>query len=323
MKAQAATAIRIESRNNIGSVEHYYHFFYGYLVPLVNWYSNSNGGIYAKIYIRSCALLDKIVVELGYENIVILDKQKHSKISGVANYEGCQLRHLRLNGLDGPDAYSRTKIMSARKIIMSRLDIASLGIVCSKKTSRNTSRGSTIIIDRGSSNTFYQSQNCEIPNSGSMRRSIPNMLELVSALARYQPSLVYLENLSLRKQAAIFHSADIIIAQHGAAISNLIFCRPTAVVYEIIPYDIIKGGLFSNYFRRLARITNIKHRIILQQSSHGEVIVQDVLNAMVLGRSSYKAESLYYLFRARRIFSQCRSWLKRVITVFLNKTVLR
>jgi len=206
---------------------------------------------------------------------------------------------------------------------MSRLDIASLGIVCSKKTSRNTSPGSTIIIDRGSSNTFYQSQNCEIPNSGSMRRSIPNMLELVSALARYQPSLVYLEDLSLRKQAAIFNSADIIIAQHGAAISNLIFCRPTAVVYEIIPYDIIKGGLFSNYFRRLALITNIKHRIILQQSSHGELIVQDVLNAMVLGRSSYKAESLYYLFRARRIFSQCRSWLKRVITVFLNKTVLR
>jgi hypothetical protein len=73
MKAQAATAIRIESRNNIGSVEYYYHFFYGYLVPLVNWYSNSNGGIYAKIYIRSCALLNKIVVELGYENIVILD----------------------------------------------------------------------------------------------------------------------------------------------------------------------------------------------------------------------------------------------------------
>jgi capsular polysaccharide biosynthesis protein len=44
---------------------------------------------------------------------------------------------------------------------------------------------------------------------------------------------VELEDLSFSKQVRLFHGAEYVIAPHGAALSNLIFCKPGTKVLEI------------------------------------------------------------------------------------------
>lgn len=46
-------------------------------------------------------------------------------------------------------------------------------------------------------------------------------------------STVYLEGTSLDFQANLFKNADLIIAAHGSALTNLMFCKPTCKVIEV------------------------------------------------------------------------------------------
>jgi capsular polysaccharide biosynthesis protein len=86
--------------------------------------------------------------------------------------------------------------------------------------SSNTEGRKTIIIDRKTPAKFFQSEYSEIQGGGNIRRSIPNIKQVEAALFEYHPSMVCMEGQSLKRQATIFHTADIIIAQHGAALSN-------------------------------------------------------------------------------------------------------
>lgn len=44
---------------------------------------------------------------------------------------------------------------------------------------------------------------------------------------------VTLDNLSIVEQAKIFNSAKVIVAPHGAALTNLVFCRKNTKIIEI------------------------------------------------------------------------------------------
>ncbi len=60
--------------------------------------------------------------------------------------------------------------------------------------------------------------------------------ELATALGHDFES-VELERMSVREQASLFSSADVVVAPHGAGLTNLLFCeRPTAVV-ELVHKD--------------------------------------------------------------------------------------
>ena len=45
------------------------------------------------------------------------------------------------------------------------------------------------------------------------------------------------EKLSLEKQIYLFNKASIVVGAHGAAFTNIIFCRPGTKIIEIIPAD--------------------------------------------------------------------------------------
>jgi len=320
MKREELPAIRIESQNLSGSVEHYYHFFFGLLVPLVNWYCK-NGRNYAKVYVRSCADLDIVLLELDYKNVVILDRQKHLELAAQDHYEYHCLQHIKLRGYDKPDAYLKNAFISARNEILSRLEIVP-DTVRNKIMSSNTEGRKTIIIDRKTPAKFFQSEYCEIQGGGNIRRSIPNIKQVEGALFEYHPSMVFMEGLSLKRQATIFHTADIIIAQHGAALSNLLFCRPGVTIVEIIPRNLIQDGIFSNYFRLLSRIIKAKHFIVLQHGSHSPVNISSLLNTLILNRSSFKTEILYLLYRNKRSISLFLSQLKLLIKNFCSNPYL-
>ena len=45
---------------------------------------------------------------------------------------------------------------------------------------------------------------------------------------------MFLEDMSVREQIHIFQNSNVIAAVHGAALTNIIYCKPNTVVVEIV-----------------------------------------------------------------------------------------
>lgn len=65
------------------------------------------------------------------------------------------------------------------------------------------------------------------------RRRVRNETEVLALLARYGFELVDPEALSVFDQARLFAGVDWIVAPHGGALSNIVFCRPGATLVEL------------------------------------------------------------------------------------------
>ena len=79
------------------------------------------------------------------------------------------------------------------------------------------------------------------------KRSISNENELIAFLKKEGFEVVTLSNLTVRDQARLFYESEIIIAPHGAGLTNIIYTHPDTRVVEIL-----SGGFFYLYFWRLA-----------------------------------------------------------------------
>ncbi len=65
-------------------------------------------------------------------------------------------------------------------------------------------------------------------------RRIPNEAELVGKLLERGFVAVRPETLTLPEQVALFANAAMVVAQLGAGLANIAFCRPGAIVYELL-----------------------------------------------------------------------------------------
>jgi hypothetical protein len=66
-------------------------------------------------------------------------------------------------------------------------------------------------------------------------RNIINGREIEDLLVSLGFSVVEPERLSFAQQAAIFSNVDVVVGSTGAAMANLIFCKPTARIFIMIP----------------------------------------------------------------------------------------
>jgi capsular polysaccharide biosynthesis protein len=82
-----------------------------------------------------------------------------------------------------------------------------------------------------SANTHQRRLYISRADAGSRR--LENEAECLSALAPLGFEKVCLGGLSIREQAALFASAKVIVAPHGAALTNLVFCHPGTHVVEL------------------------------------------------------------------------------------------
>jgi capsular polysaccharide biosynthesis protein len=64
-------------------------------------------------------------------------------------------------------------------------------------------------------------------------RRIANGDEVERALARRGIVPMQLERLTFAEQVALFHRAEMIVAPHGAGLSNAVFCSPACRVLEL------------------------------------------------------------------------------------------
>jgi hypothetical protein len=79
-----------------------------------------------------------------------------------------------------------------------------------------------------------------VTNAGGARRVVANhaaVLTKIEAACGTEASVasVCMEELDIFAQYRVFRGARVVVAQHGAALSNIVFCRPGALVVEITP----------------------------------------------------------------------------------------
>lgn len=272
-------AIHLTIENFNGSVEHYYHFLLGFFVPLIQWHALAQ----QTTYIRSCAVLDPLIKELNLSGIVILDKELHHSLKSLDTFQGFFLEHQTIRGFDHPEKYSRDAFRYTRDVILDTINRESSIRESIKREVTSFFRWfrpiakHTIVINRLPSNPFYESEGAEIKTSGATRRSIPNFDEILEALGDLNPIGVTLEGKTLREQVLLFQGANIIVAQHGASLANLIFCQEGATIVEIIPKNI---GHVVHYFSLLCEVLGLHYIAIEQENAHSAVNTEEIVAAL-------------------------------------------
>lgn len=89
------------------------------------------------------------------------------------------------------------------------------------------------------------------------KRRLLNEAEVERALARLGFIVVHPQELSVREQAEVFHSADVIAGATGAALASAIFMRPGAALIEICPTNFV--GIWSRNICRLMGVDWFVH----------------------------------------------------------------
>ena len=72
--------------------------------------------------------------------------------------------------------------------------------------------------------------------TGSERREIADIDRVEAYMAKRYPSFrtVILEGESFHAQVNLFHNAKLIVLAHGAAMSNMFFCKPGTTIVEVV-----------------------------------------------------------------------------------------
>jgi capsular polysaccharide biosynthesis protein len=97
-----------------------------------------------------------------------------------------------------------------------------------------------------------------IDRSYSQLRPLVNEADLKNALAPLGFIAVRPEMLSVADQVRLFRGADVIVAPHGAALTNLGFCRPGTQIIELLM------DAYCNWcFRNLAGLMQLRYDCVL------------------------------------------------------------
>lgn len=133
-----------------------------------------------------------------------------------------------------------------------------VAVAGSVRPRRRTARvaGSRIYIDRRQSSV----------------RVLENEDALVAALEAYEFVPVRLEALSVAEQIACFAEAEVIVAPHGAGLSNLVFCRPGTRVVEIMPDRLLRWG-----YRDIAAQRGMQYDCVISRSRGTDAVTGTVL----------------------------------------------
>jgi hypothetical protein len=97
-----------------------------------------------------------------------------------------------------------------------------------------------------------------ISRSDSKRRRILNEQHLLPILKKHGFTIVHPGRISVEEQMAVFAEAEIIVAPHGAELTNLVYCQPGTHIVEILsPYYL------NRCFRELAGLAGLQHTALI------------------------------------------------------------
>jgi hypothetical protein len=199
-----------------GNLWHYGHFIHDFIMPVILYINTQNNIVIKNIYL----ITEDSSHELGTFN------RTANKILGVSvkNIKKEECTNIPIVTLYseyyGP--YSNSQFKYIIPHVKSKMKFSE-------------SYYKVILIERGVTN--LKGNNVD---TGSNRRFISNHEEIKNMLTRRYNKLfinVILENLCIEKQVSLFMNAEIVIGQHGAGLSNIIWMNSkNSTIIEIPPY---------------------------------------------------------------------------------------
>ena len=289
---------------NGGHCTHFYHFLIEYLLPAVN-FARANPD--CNLVFQDCGPLSRWFVDhLEREQFQIVSKRliaarvvvglllppfvkidRHMVQSGLALPEvrlafnilfrsrRWRLRRdlrqatatiiarnqrgfARLDSYTGTSAHSRANLAAATNSLKAKLSISQVAKV--------SGRPQIVVVNRAEVPNYYVKN--EGGDYGPVRRSIPNLANIVEVLSSLgDVTLLSPDNTSTEGTIKILHNTDLLIGQHGAGLSNMVWMQKGSHVLEIT-YPEKTDPFFSD----LAELVDLDFvRIVCQSNPHDEV----------------------------------------------------
>jgi hypothetical protein len=237
-----------------GSVEHYYHFLFDLVFPVFEI-----TGQQKSITIVAETQLAPIAKELFCDKIKFIDPESKFR-GGTMDLRGMNPRVYRID---------ERQILNFRNFISEWM--------IGKPLSHT---GDLLLIERSLPPDYYLSDECSVKGGGSLRRSIANhseisddlrilvetgMLEGIKTMRN-----VKLEGMPFHEQIQLFASAKLIVGQHGAGLSNIVFCKPGTHVVEI------NDRRECRHFKLLSKVAGVCHSFLWVGSPHPVVAKEQI-----------------------------------------------
>ena len=249
-----------------GTPEHFYHFFLGYFMPLVLWQERSGA---SEVAVRDCGPMN------AWFDLLRQGTDVEMMPPGVMLERVLSHRQERviLHDWDNPTRFHRRSLDEFTQAVLPRaVDAASPS---SSSTAGRTPR--ITLLERRPNPEYYHSGTAETPGGGSEWRSVPNIDDIADALAPLGDArIVDTAELEPRDQVRTIRDTDLLIAQHGAGLANLVWLPPGAGVIELLPP---LPPTIDTIFRNLAAARRVGYRAVDQSDLHAPVEPVDVVAA--------------------------------------------
>jgi hypothetical protein len=251
-------AIYLKPGNSRGSVQHFYHFLFDYLLPLYEL-ELSDGVAGKGRVIRDCGPMNVwLDFVFGPDAFVKVSREKFDRgasqrlwnrkiqLDRFANRRGIPIDLVRF-----------TEVVSAfRERFLPPIP----------------NRDSVTVLDRRPPPAFYIDGSAELQGGGSTRRSISNLDRLSEHISTHSAAtLVAFEGKSPAEQLRIINQTDVLIGQHGAGLSHLLFLHDNAALVELNT-----ANHLLPHFRLLSERTGREYREFVIDGFHatlsGEMI---------------------------------------------------
>ena len=100
-------------------------------------------------------------------------------------------------------------------------------------------------------------------------RNITNRNAMIEALGKLGFTAIQPEKLSFDEQALMFASAEVIVAEFGAAMANAMFCRPGTKIVEIIA-----EGQHDPWSSHLAAMLGLEYVVLFEKQSEQDLVLK-------------------------------------------------
>lgn len=247
--------------NRNGLTTGYFHFLFGYLLPVAHWLRSSR---VRSVDVRHVGPLDTwFDVVRGHAHLRVLSEPLRGD---GAPSEWRNRRTLTLSGWDTSYAFDLRKIGSAVSFLRSQ----------DRRAPPLNSAGITVVA-RGIPDPWYADHGL---TSASQRRSIGNLDEIAAQLSqRGDVELHDAAQLAPVYQVDLFSRTRVLVGQHGAGLANMVWMPPGSVVIEILPPVHCIGHRNRRLFRALAACMGHSYAAVPQADRHAAVDPGAVLSA--------------------------------------------
>ncbi len=248
-----------------GSLEHPYHFWLGYFIPICDW------------LVSNPESESNTVVECGpmtpwLEHLSSFRALNIVKPRTALNWYLRGPQYMESNifeNLDDPRNFSRSEGL-AKIQLLTRVFFPE---------SESKTEGMEIgILQRNGSLPFYNSAESEAKGSGAERRSIPNVSELVGLLrTEGRTSIIDTSEVSPIDAVSIYRNLKVLVGQYGAGLTNMVWVPKGALVIELRAPGSLFGDPWDDCYRLLAQSLGHRFKVLeAQQDWHSQIDPESV-----------------------------------------------